>query len=208
MNPMPDLRGLYAITSPELCAGPSLAAGVAGAIRGGASIIQYRDKQASPGERVDRATRLLHICSEAGVRLIINDDAGLASGIGADGVHIGATDGDLARTRERIGPECLLGVSCYDSLQRALEAQEAGADYVAFGSMFPSPTKPNAPCASLDLLQQAQSVLTVPVVAIGGITLDNAARVIAAGADAVAVISALFETSDIETTARKFAHLF
>lgn len=208
MSPESRIHGLYAITSADLCAGPDLQTRVASAILGGAGIIQYRDKLANPQQQLERARTLRRLCSESGARLIINDDAGLALEVGADGVHIGKADGNLADIRKCIGPEKILGVSCYGSLQRAYHAQESGADYVAFGSVFPSSTKPDAPPATLRLIEEAHRALAVPIVAIGGITLDNAERVVCAGADSVAVISGLFETRDIETTARAFSGLF
>lgn len=203
-----SIHGLYAITSPALGSESSLQDQVTAAIRGGAKIIQYRDKQADSIQRRERATMLREVCSSSGAMLIINDDADLACEIDADGVHIGTTDGKFADVRARIGAARWLGISCYDSLPPALAAQDAGADYVAFGSVYPSPTKPRAARASLELLTEARRQLRVPIVAIGGITLDNAAHVIAAGVDAVAVISGLFETPDIETTARDFSKLF
>lgn len=208
MNSGLEIRGLYAITGPERNSGLTLEADVAAAIRGGARLVQYRDKTASGDQRLARATRLLDVCSQGGASLIINDDAQLACETGAAGVHIGASDGDLRAVRQRIGSGRIVGVSCYDDLTRALEAQSAGADYVAFGSVYPSPTKPLAPAASRELLITARRQLHIPIVAIGGITLDNAEHVISTGIDAIAVISALFGAADVEATANRFTSLF
>lgn len=195
------LRGLYAIT-PEFGSAVALCAAVAAAIRGGAGAIQYRAKTASPARRHEQAAALAALCGQGGALLIVNDDAELANDVGADGVHVGREDGDLAAARSRVGADALVGVSCYDDLARARALVAQGADYVAFGSVFPSSVKPHAPRASLDLVRAA-SALAVPVVGIGGIDASNAGSVIAAGAAAVAVITAVFDEHDVETAARR-----
>ena len=200
-------RGLYAVTPDEPDIG-LLARKVRKALAGGARILQYRNKSASPEQRREQAAALLALCREAHIPLVINDDLDLARGIGADGLHVGREDISIAAARAQLGKDKLLGVSCYDRLELALSAREAGADYVAFGSAFPSATKPEAARAPLWLYREAKGRLSSPVVAIGGITTENARSVIEAGADAVAVISALFDAPDIEATARSFSRLF
>jgi thiamine-phosphate pyrophosphorylase len=200
-------RGLYALT-PEETDTAALVAHVRAALAGGAVAIQYRHKAASPALAREQAGALKAVCRTAGVPLIVNDDIALALEVGADGVHLGRDDGDLVAVRARLGSERVLGASCYDELTRAVAAARAGVDYVAFGSVFPSPTKPHAVHAPLTLFTEAKQSLAIPLVAIGGITLDNAPRVIAAGADAVAVITALFEDGEVEARARAFQSLF
>ena len=201
------IRGLYAVTPDESDTGV-LVAKVRAALDGGATLVQYRNKAADPGKRREQAVALLAACRVHGVPLIINDDVYLALDTDADGVHLGATDGSVEAARARLAPHKILGVSCYNSLQKALAAQAVGATYVAFGSFFPSSIKPDAVTAPLHLLQQARAALTVPVVAIGGITATTAASLVAAGADSVAVISALFAARDVEAAAREIAAHF
>ena len=200
-------RGLYAVTPDEPDIG-SLTRKVSKALAGGARIVQYRNKFASAALRREQGAALLALCREARIPLVINDDLDLAIGIGADGLHVGREDISVAAARAQLGKDRLLGVSCYDKLELALAAREAGADYVAFGSAFPSATKPQATRAPLSLYREAKGHLGSPVVAIGGITTENARTVIEAGADAVAVISALFDAPDIEAAARGFSRLF
>jgi thiamine-phosphate pyrophosphorylase len=192
------LRGLYAIT-PEA---PDLIARVGRALDGGVALLQYRRKQRDPAE----AREIVTLARARGVPVIINDDVGLALEVGADGVHLGRDDGDLAVARQRL-PRKMLGASCYDDIGLAEAAVRAGADYVAFGSVFLSPTKPDAVRASLSLFRQART-LGVPLAAIGGITLGNAPRVIEAGADMLAVISDLFDAPDIARRAADYRKLF
>jgi len=200
-------RGLYAVTpdEPDI---RSLTRKVSKALSGGARIVQYRNKAAGVGLRREQGAALLALCREARIPLVINDDLDLACGIGADGLHLGREDIPVAAARAQLRQDKLLGVSCYDRLELALAAREAGADYVAFGSAFPSATKPGATRAPLSLYREAKGRLGLPVVAIGGITTENARTVIEAGADAVAVISALFDAPDIEAAARSFSRLF
>ncbi len=194
--------GLYALTDPALLPEPVLAERVAAAVRGGARIVQYRDKDADAATRRRRGRAVLDACRAHGALCIINDDAALAAALGADGVHLGREDGDLAGARAIVGPDRLIGVSCYDQLELATAAVAAGADYVAFGSVWPSGTKPGAVRAPLALLTDAARRLPVPVVAIGGITRDNAAETVAAGAHCVAVIRDLFEDPDPRAAAQ------
>jgi thiamine-phosphate pyrophosphorylase len=201
------IRGLYAVTPDESDTGV-LVAKVGAALEGGALLVQYRNKTADPGKRREQAIALLAVCRARGVPLIINDDVGLALDVEADGVHLGADDGSVAGARARLAPHKIIGASCYNSLETALAARGAGATYVAFGSFFPSSIKPDAVAAPLQLLREARAALTVPVVAIGGITAANTARLIAAGADSVAVISALFAAGDVAVAARQIAAHF
>jgi len=200
-------RGLYALT-PDEPDTAALVAAVRSAVAGGAAAVQYRNKRADARLRRAQAAALAALCREAGVPLILNDDLELALEVDAAGVHLGRDDGDLAAARRRLSPGKLLGASCYDRLDRAVRAVAAGADYVAFGSVFASPTKPAAVRAPLALFGEAKRRLGVPLVAIGGITLENARAVVEAGADALAVITALFEADDIAARARGFQALF
>ncbi|MEA3275408.1 MAG: thiamine phosphate synthase [Pseudomonadota bacterium] len=201
-------RGLYAITPAEPVCGPSLAIRVEQAIRGGARMIQYREKSGSPEKRLREATELLAVCSAAGVPLIVNDDLDLAAQLGAAGVHLGRDDADPVTARRHLGPSAIIGISCYDRYERAQWAQEAGADYAAFGRFFPSTTKPTAVQASPELLRRARRELTLPLVAIGGITPENGRSLIEAGADMLAVVDAVFGQPDIRAAAESFTRLF
>ena len=201
------LRGLYPVT-PEDYLLPRLSAHAAMALRGGARLFQYRAKNAPSALRRSVAAELLRICRGEGARLIINDDLALAVEIGADGVHLGRDDGDIAVARAALGSEGILGVSCYADLERAAAAAAAGADYLAFGAMYPSPTKPDAPLAPAELIAMAKAEFHLPVAVIGGITLDRVPELIAAGADMVAVISDLFDAMDIASRARSYQELF
>lgn len=198
--------GLYALT-PDVPDTAALVARVGAAIAGGATAVQYRNKPADPLLRAEQARALAALCRTAGVPLIVNDDLELAIAVDGAGAHLGREDGDLAAARRRLGTGRLLGASCYDRLELAERAAAAGADYVAFGSVFASPTKPTAVRAPLALLGAARR-LGRPVVAIGGITLANAPQAIAAGADALAVITALFDAGDVAARARAFSALF
>ena len=199
------LRGLYAIT-PDEADGSRLAEKVRLALEGAIAMLQYRNKRAAPQERLEQARALGAIARARGVPFIVNDDVGLALASGADGAHLGRTDGDLRAARARL-PGRILGASCNDSLEAARAAVAAGADYVAFGAVFASPTKPGAVRAPLELFRRAR-VLGVPLAAIGGITLENAPRILAAGADLLAVITDLFEAPDISGRARAYLELF
>lgn len=200
------IRGLYAIT-PDWPDSTRLFKAVVAALAGGARVLQYRNKKAKPALRLEQALGLSALCGKAGATFIVNDDVELALEVDADGVHLGATDGDIGRARKRMGPRKLIGASCYNRLELAAPALAAGADHLAFGSVFASATKPGAVRAPLDLFGQARH-LSVPLVAIGGITTDNAASLIAAGASAVAVIGNLFDADDIEARARSFSGMF
>jgi thiamine-phosphate pyrophosphorylase len=199
--------GVYAIT-PDTANTEQLLAQVEAALAGGVAAVQYRDKSGDVARRHEQASELVALCRRFGVPLIVNDDLRLADLADADGVHLGRDDGSLREARIILGRGKFIGASCYQSLDMARAAQAAGADYVAFGSFFASPTKPAAPRASLDLLRDATTAIQVPLVAIGGITLANAAQLLDAGADSLAVLSALFEAPDIRASAHDLNQLF
>ena len=201
------VSGLYAVT-PELTDSILLIGKVDAALRGGASVIQYRSKSIAGSLRRSQAGEIANLCRLRNALFIVNDSVELAREIDADGVHLGRGDGGVIAARTMLGPGKLIGVSCYNEISRAREAASQGADYVAFGSFFASSTKPGALRANTELLQVAASEIALPVVAIGGITEDNAAGLIAAGADAVAVVSGLFDAIDVEAQARRFTRLF
>lgn len=201
-------RGLYAITREGPHSPGALETAVAQAIAGGAVVIQYRDKSDDRARRHEEASKLKAICSTRGTPLIVNDDIELAAAVDADGVHLGREDAVLDLARDRLGSDCIIGVSCYASLECACEAERAGADYVAFGSFFPSVTKPDAPPCPLTVLEAARDTLVIPVAAIGGITADNGAALVEAGADLLAVIDAVFGQSDVRAAAARLAELF
>lgn len=208
MSEAPQLpRGLYAITPDLGWPLPQLLDAVRTVIKGGARTVQYRTKLNDPARREAQATELLALCRRHACPLIINDDVLLARRIGADGVHIGKDDGAVATARKLLGPNKIIGVSCYNALTIAREQALAGADYLAFGSFFPSATKPRAVRADTALLRQAQA-LNRPMVAIGGISPENAQALIDAGAHAVATINALFLDSEPGRQAERFAALF
>jgi thiamine-phosphate pyrophosphorylase len=200
------IRGLYAVT-PDEPDTARLCTRVTAAVSGGARLVQYRNKSASDALRFEQASALLAVCRRHGVPLIINDHLELAAQIGADGLHLGRDDGDAAAARARL-PHALIGVSCYNEIDRALVAKRHGADYVAFGRFFASTTKPGDIRASLEMVAEARRVVALPIVAIGGITLENARSLVAGGVDALAVVSALFDSDDVAATARRFANLY
>lgn len=201
-------RGLYAITDSHLIPADKLTDQVAAAIRGGAAVIQYRDKSSSPEQRQQQTATLVSLCHDHGIPLIINDDAELAAAAGADGVHLGKSDSTLRSARKRLGANAIIGVSCYNELERAVEAAREGADYVAFGRFFPSQSKPDAVTADPELLRQARQRLSIPVVAIGGITPENGPPLVTAGAQLLAAIHGVFGQADTEAAARRYAELF
>lgn len=200
------LRGLYAITDQSL--GEHLLSSVESALQGGAVIVQYRDKSQDHPRREAEARALLALCLRYQTPLLINDDIELAHKVGAYGVHIGQSDSSLQKARALLGPSAIIGVTCHDSLTLASNAASGGADYIAFGAFFPSPTKPLAQLANVALLNQAKREFAQPVTAIGGITISNATTLIEAGADCVAVISDLWNAPDIMLRAREFTALF
>ncbi|MDD5267017.1 MAG: thiamine phosphate synthase [Methylococcales bacterium] len=198
-------RGLYAITQTHNKSGDTIINEVEAAIRGGAVIVQYRDK--NPADALFLAIELVKICHKHKVPLIINDDIELAASAGADGVHIGKEDSALAHARKSLGSDAIIGVSCYNFVEQALDAQGQGATYVAFGRFFPSSSKPLAAPAKIETLLQAKLALKIPIVAIGGILPENGAQLLAAGADLLAVIGGLFDNQP-ERSARAYQALF
>jgi thiamine-phosphate pyrophosphorylase len=202
-----NISGLYAITPDEVDT-KLLLAKVDAALQGGVSILQYRNKLADLKLLAQQARAIQPLCRQYKVPFIINDSVNLCMTLDADGVHIGAEDGNIAEVRERIGADKLLGASCYNRYDLALSAQLAGASYVAFGACFASSTKPKAPVAGIELFKQATMQLKIPTVAIGGITLKNATFVIDAGASAIAVINAIFSQDDVKSTTQQFTQLF
>ncbi|TCW32978.1 thiamine phosphate synthase [Gulbenkiania mobilis] len=198
--------GLYAIT-PETSDTEHLLQQTQAVLAGGACVLQYRSKLADGLLRRTQAEVLQTLCRRHGVLFIVNDDLGLAEAVGADGVHVGRDDAAVTEARQRLGRAAVVGASCYDSLERAREAVRAGADYVAFGAVHPSTTKPGAPRAPLALFAAARE-LGVPRVAIGGIRPDNAAAVVAAGADLLAVVDGVFGAADPRAAAALLAGLY
>lgn len=201
------LRGLYLVT-PDWADSARLVAAVGAALAGRPALLQYRNKRLDGAARRDQARRLQGLCQAAGVPFIVNDSLELALEVGADGLHIGRDDGDVAAVRAALGPGRILGVSCYADFDRARSARAAGADYVAFGALFPSATKPEAAPASLELLTRARRELDCPVAGIGGITLTNAPLAVEAGADLLAVISDLFSAADPGERSAAYRALF
>lgn len=203
------LRGLYAVT-PDDPILPRQSSLVSFCLDGGVRLVQYRNKTAPQALRRSQAAELVRICRAVEAKLIVNDDLQLALEIGADGVHLGRDDGDLAAARAALGPNRILGVSCYNEMSRAEAAVAAGADYIAFGAVFASPTKPAAASAPLSLITEAKTRFgdRCAIAAIGGITLDKAPEVIAAGADLLAVITDLFDAEDIPARAAAYQSLF
>jgi len=201
------VSGLYAVT-PELTDTAALVSKVDAALRGGTSLVQFRSKTIAESMRLSQAGEIAALCRIHKALFIVNDSVELACKVDADGVHLGKDDGDIVAARTMLGPGKLIGVSCYNDLGLARKAQAQGADYVAFGSFFSSSTKPEALRAGTGLLRIAAVELALPVVAIGGITEGNAAGLIASGADAVAVVSGLFDAKDVEAQARRFTRLF
>ncbi|MEI6544825.1 MAG: thiamine phosphate synthase [Methylococcales bacterium] len=198
-------RGLYAITQTDHKSADLIINEVIAAIKGGAVVVQYRDK--NPSDAIYLASELLKVCHRSNVPLLINDDVELAAKIGADGVHIGKEDGAIAKARSRLGKKAIIGVSCYNFVDQAVDAERQGATYVAFGRFFPSTSKPLAAPAQLETLRQARLKVSVPIVAIGGILPDNGGQLLTAGADLLAVIGGLFE-NDPEQSALAYQTLF
>lgn len=203
------LRGLYAITDSQLLAGRFLSY-VEAALEGGVTLLQYRDKSQDEARRLREAEALMTLCERYRTQLVINDDAELAARLGV-GVHLGQTDGPLTPARTLLGRNAIIGSTCHAQLELAEQAAREGASYVAFGRFFNSVTKPGAPACDLALLEQARARVKLPIAVIGGITLDNAAPLVAHGADLLAVIHGLFgadSTTEVTRRARAFNALF
>lgn len=203
----PRINGLYAIT-PDLENTDDLVGRTQQVLEGGAQLIQYRNKLASDVLLREQARVLLQLCKEYKVPLIINDHLDLTLEIDADGLHVGRDDVSIATARDQLGWNKIVGASCYDNPDLALQAEKEGADYVAFGAFFPSLTKPAAVAVSMDLIEQIKKRIAVPVVGIGGIRLSNARTIIDSGCTAIAVCNDLFHTDNIKEKAVQYARLF
>lgn len=204
------LRGLYAITDSKLLGDGRLLPYTEAALKGGARLLQYRDKSDDDRRRLREAEALRELCDRHGAQLIINDDAELAARLGA-GLHLGQEDGSLSAARALLGRKAIIGATCHARLELAEQAVAEGASYVAFGRFFDSNTKPGAPAATPELLEQARRQFTLPITAIGGVTLDNAPGLIARGASLIAVVHALFgaeSAGEVERRAHAFSELF
>ncbi|MCQ4311225.1 thiamine phosphate synthase [Pseudomonas stutzeri] len=204
------LRGLYAITDSTLLADGRLLPYAEAALKGGACLLQYRDKSSDDARRLREAEALRELCDRHGAQLIINDDAELAARLGA-GLHLGQGDGSLSAARALLGRKAIIGATCHAQLELAEQAVAEGASYIAFGRFFDSNTKPGAPAATLELLGQARQRFNLPITAIGGVKLENAPNLIAHGASLIAVVHALFaaeSASEVERRARAFSELF
>ncbi len=209
MNKNKKIQGLYAITDPTLINDLDLMQAVTLAIKGGARVIQYRNKLACAELQEIQAQALAQLCKQYNVCFIINDDPQLAKKVNADGVHVGKDDGKISAARKILGSDAIIGISCYNQLDNVRQAKADGADYIALGRFFPSKTKPDAVQANLALLEQVKQEIDLPVVAIGGINHDNAEALITRGADAIAVIYDLFHNKQsIEQTAQTLQNLF
>lgn len=212
---MAPLRGLYVITpdpgnrnSDCTLTDDALLNSLNRAIAGGATLVQLRDKRSSGPEKIALARQMLSLCRSSGIPLIINDDVSLALIVGADGVHLGQDDETLSAARQRLGTNAIIGVSCYNQLDMARQAERQGANYVAFGRFYASQTKPDAVLAPLDLLRTARQQLTIPIAAIGGINAENAGTLIEAGASMLAVVDSVFGQADITDAANKISCYF
>lgn len=207
MSQTPCIKGLYAIT-PDCADTADLLRRARLALVGGVRVLQYRNKAAITSLCLVQATALRELAHGFAVPFIVNDDVHLAAQVDADGVHLGAMNGSLYAARAVLGKRKIIGISCYNQLSLARDAVDAGANYVAFGAFFSSSVKPDAAVADVELLRQARAEFAVPLVAIGGITAQNGASLVNAGADALAVISALFNAADIQAAAQDFSKLF
>jgi len=207
MNQKLAIKGLYAIT-PDSADTPELLHRTRLVLSGGASVLQYRNKSADAALRLEQATALRELTREFSVSFIVNDDAQLAAQVDAEGVHLGKTDGELKAARALLGAGKIIGISCYNQLFLAKEAVAAGADYVAFGAFYPSTVKPYAVRVEIELLRQARAQFAAPLVAIGGITVQNASALLEAGADSLAVISAVFDADNCKVAAQDFSRFF
>ncbi len=199
---------LYAITDSQLLPGDKLFSAVEAALQAGCKWIQYRDKSGDQKKRIQEAQQLAALCNRYQAALIINDDVQLAIAVNANGVHLGQEDGSPQAARELLGNDAIIGVTCHDSLVLAQQAVNDGASYIAFGRFFPSHTKPNAKSAKFTLISEVKTKFpNIPIVVIGGITLDNAHILLDAGADKLAVCHELFSATDVKHVAEKFINI-
>ena len=202
------MKGLYVITDCARLSTDRLLSVTEQVLRAGVAALQYRDKSGDRAQRAYEATRLRQLCHQYGCPLIINDDLELAISVKCDGVHLGKDDIDCKTARKELGPRAIIGISCYNSLQRAVSAQEHGADYVAFGAFFPSLSKQHAVSAEPEIISQAKAQLTLPIAAIGGITPTNCGTLIEHGADMLAVISSVYQSEDPHSVVQEFNRHF
>jgi len=203
------LKGLYVITDQKLIPRDRFIETVEKTIRGGAKIIQLREKDTPEEEIIRLGKELLKITRRYGIPLIINDSPKLAMEIGADGVHLGKDDTEISEARKILGGEAIIGVSCYGDIERGLQAEKEGADYLAFGTPFFTPTKPDRKTTPFEILKEAKRrIKTIPIFAIGGITKGNAKSVLETGVDGIAVITAVFSSPNPEEAARNLADFF
>ncbi|WP_455366841.1 thiamine phosphate synthase [Kaarinaea lacus] len=210
-NSRPKLYGLYAITpssSIQALTTTELLSKIQSAIEGGARIVQYREKELPHDARLEQAQEIKILCERYDVCFLINDDVAIAREVGAAGVHLGRGDASLVDARKVLGKSAIIGISCYNQFDLALQAQQEGADYVAFGRFFSSRTKPSAVQADVDLIFRAKSELSIPVACIGGISVENAKLLVSAGADMLAVLNALFGAGDVRRAAQQLAACF
>ncbi len=201
------IKGLYAIT-PDMADLNTLIQKTQLAIEGGAFMVQYRSKIDDRDAKMRQCAAILRLCREYEIPCIVNDDVDMCCVLEADGVHLGEKDDNIAEVRHILGEDAIIGSSCYNQIERARQAQKEGASYVAFGAIFPTPTKPQAPRATLELLKEAKREIQIPIVAIGGITVNNAHDVTKTGIDAIAVITSLYEAKTIKETAETFSKMF
>ncbi len=207
------MHGLYLVTpnwddSTRMLDLSERALAAAQGARPGVAMLQYRHKEAGPEQRLEQAGALLALCRRYGVPFIVNDYVELCEQLGADGVHLGGTDADVAQVRARLGEDKIIGASCYGDLPRALAAQAAGASYVAFGGFYPSRVKKYAVTTKMEILDQARAVIAVPTVVIGGMTPENAAPLAARGASMVAAISSVYQADDVGAAVAAFLRLY
>jgi thiamine-phosphate pyrophosphorylase len=208
MNMQKNLTGLYVITDKELIQRDSFVQTVEKSIRGGARLVQLREKDTPEDETINLGLQILEVTRRYGVPLIINDSPEIAREIGADGVHIGGEDASVHNARAILGADAIIGVSCYNRIERGLNAVQAGADYVAFGTPYNTPTKPDREPTSIEILNQAVKLINeIPVFAIGGITKENARTILETGVDGIAVITSVFGSTDPEKAARELTDL-
>jgi len=201
------LNGLYVITDKKLIKRDCFVETVEMAIRGGARIVQLREKESPDDEIITLGKTILNVTKRYSVPLIINDSPELAKEIGADGVHLGGEDTSVEEARTILGTNSIIGVSCYNHVERGLNAVKSGADYVAFGTPYNTPTKPDREPTSIEILNEAVKLINIPIFAIGGITIDNVEPILETGVDGIAVITSVFGSSDPETAARELASI-
>ncbi len=203
-----EMKGLYAITDTANYSSQVMLSKTEEILLAGAKVLQYRNKQGDKNIRITEARQLHDLCRQHSVPLIINDDIALAIQVGADGIHLGRSDSSISAARKQLGCKAIIGCSCYNDLDRAYNAVNNGADYIAFGTFFPSPTKPDAVKAMPELISQTKEKYDLPVVAIGGITTENGQSLINAGADMLAVVSDLYASDDPSNKTKKYINLF